>query len=1213
MPRQVFTASGTFTPPEGVTSVSVLVVGGGGGGGRAGSGGAGGSAGRVRWETGVAVSGPVTVTIGSGGAGRTATTGAGSGGNSSFFGSLEAIGGGAGAGGGASVPTQGAYGGGGQGSTTGTVTGATGLIAYKGGNGASGGSMYSTSACGGGGGAGGNGGNATYVNDVSSTGGVGGIGIDAGSYHSLLSDIGWIGGGGGGATQTSAGATGVGGAGGQGGGGAGRADHETANGGNGTANTGGGGGGGSGSAQNGSSDGGNGGSGLVVVLYDAEESITVSASGLTAPTTRWVKPVLRVSWFDGTNWGAVLPTSSGHAVVPNIQEITAGVVIDSRLNTRPTTVYHDGWLGVLRGSPTQSRFSSFDTTDDYGSLVVDSTVPLTSANLDAGPISMCRAQNGSLWAAVAESGSVKVSRSTDNGATWGSAQTIISMTSTTGIPAITAVGTSVLLFVTENDAVGDYRHVRTIDQGAASYSLGFWASETLPALAGTATADDHAAIDVTSDGRVIVVAKTTVENTDPLIYVLARSTGGVWTQQAVLEIGPDADGYTRPALAITGQQAIIYYGSFGTPTDAYRRVASLSDLTTWTGRATYKTGADWSDSAAVPTHVNIAADTSNTFPVIMHNRTTGGIVVEWQAFPIEPRGVRYIDSGLTEYPSGGTSSNFKLTLPAGVLAGDILALNVTAAAANVTQVTLPQDTITLLPMSGAPDGLTISAGVYLWEVPSPKPVDITFTWTVARRGTIAWAAFRKEGNGAFVHSFSSSGWLDDGPTEKSASSVTTDSANAYVLGGVIQDSGSASITPPGGWTARTNANERDGHISTKGTQISPGATGDATFGVSGGQSHLVWQLALEESVPPVQAKLTSEPFPTFTGDIADGAAIVYDSASPADSVVLATNKDTGGGLYVLGLDGQIKSSLLLGAANSVDWRDFQGNSTWNNRILIATTDREANLIRYAWLDRTTKVLTAAGSTSLAWEPYGSCLYVHSDGKVYVFISQRGSDDESPRNMYQYELTRSGSTVSASAAVRTISLNSVVEGLAADDTTGYLFASEEDVGLYRYSAAPNGGSSRTTIDTVGAGNLVADVEDVAIARTPNGDKLLVSSQGDSSYHVYDMTTFEHEQRFILMRPNGSTRVGGTDGLDVYIGYLGPEFPNGLIVIHDGDKTPVSDLNFVDAAQVFGELSNSLTVKVRIGGVTVNVPTLSIKGQPPIVRGAVRINGETVPLI
>src|SRR5690606_2865442 len=84
---------------------------------------------------------------------------------------------------------------------------------------------------------------------------------------------------------------------------------------------------------------------------------------------------------------------------------------------------------------------------------------------------------------------------------------------------------------------------------------------------------------------------------------------------------------------------------------------------------------------------------------------------------------------------------------------------------------------------------------------------------------------------------------------------------------------------------------------------------------------------------------------------------------------------------------------------------------------------------------------------------------------------------------------------------------------------------------------------------------------------------VSSQGDSSYHVYDLDTFEHVQRFTVVRPGGTDDVTSTDGLDVYLGDFGSAFPDGLIVVHDGDKTPVSDFAFVDAGLVFGELPST----------------------------------------
>ena len=97
---QVFTSSGTFTVPLGVSAVKVTVVGGGGGSGTAsgnpactGGGGGGGTA--IQWVTGLTQSSTVSVTVGVGGGIAT------SGGTSSFGAYCSATGGG----GSASAPT----------------------------------------------------------------------------------------------------------------------------------------------------------------------------------------------------------------------------------------------------------------------------------------------------------------------------------------------------------------------------------------------------------------------------------------------------------------------------------------------------------------------------------------------------------------------------------------------------------------------------------------------------------------------------------------------------------------------------------------------------------------------------------------------------------------------------------------------------------------------------------------------------------------------------------------------------------------------------------------------------------------------------------------------------------------------------------------------------------------------------------------------------
>ena len=84
MQGQVFTSSGTFTVPSGITAVKVTVVGGGGGGGASsggcssGAGGGGGGGGTsIRYVTGLTPGGTVSVTVGAAGSGGSGAGGAG--------------------------------------------------------------------------------------------------------------------------------------------------------------------------------------------------------------------------------------------------------------------------------------------------------------------------------------------------------------------------------------------------------------------------------------------------------------------------------------------------------------------------------------------------------------------------------------------------------------------------------------------------------------------------------------------------------------------------------------------------------------------------------------------------------------------------------------------------------------------------------------------------------------------------------------------------------------------------------------------------------------------------------------------------------------------------------------------------------------------------------------------------------------------------------
>lgn len=242
-------SSGSKFIPASSGNIEVLVVAGGGSGGtrHAGGGGAGG----VQYSAALAVVGtqPYTVTVGNGGTPQSVNSYSGSQGGNSVFGSLTAVGGGAG-----ENSNGGRLGDGGCGGGQGPFDAGFG-IGSQGYNGGATGGDYSG---GGGGGMGSVGQNAPN----GAVGGNGGSGIN--TYSSLLLaagegiDIGgtrWISGGGGGSSIG-----GSQGSGGSGGGGAAALNSDATGGRNGTGS-----GGGSSGGDSGSS--GAGGSGLVIIRY----------------------------------------------------------------------------------------------------------------------------------------------------------------------------------------------------------------------------------------------------------------------------------------------------------------------------------------------------------------------------------------------------------------------------------------------------------------------------------------------------------------------------------------------------------------------------------------------------------------------------------------------------------------------------------------------------------------------------------------------------------------------------------------------------------------------------------------------------------------------------------------------------------------------------------------------------------------------------------
>lgn len=308
----------------------------------------------------------------------------------------------------------------------------------------------------------------------------------------------------------------------------------------------------------------------------------------------------------------------------------------------------------------------------------------------------------------------------------------------------------------------------------------------------------------------------------------------------------------------------------------------------------------------------------------------------------------------------------------------------------------------------------------------------------------------------------------------------------------------------------------------------------------------------------VEPTVETEPVQSW-GDAADDPAIWVHPEDPALSLIIGTDKKRG--LYVYDLSGRTLQTIADGRMNNVDVR--QGVRLGDRTLsLVAATNRTTKTIALYRVDESSRRLERAGEpipTGFT-DPYGLCLYRSpKNGQIYVFAS-----DGSTGRFRQWRLSARKGRIEATL-VREFEVGSQSEGCAADDETGALYVTEEDVGLWRYSAEPDGGSERVAVDTTEQGHLVADVEGVAIYYGANGTGyVIVSSQGSNDYAVYRREgKNEYVGRFSVVS-NGVAGVDGaseTDGLDVVSTPLGPAFPYGVLVVQDGrNLSPPEKQNF-----------------------------------------------------
>ncbi len=308
------------------------------------------------------------------------------------------------------------------------------------------------------------------------------------------------------------------------------------------------------------------------------------------------------------------------------------------------------------------------------------------------------------------------------------------------------------------------------------------------------------------------------------------------------------------------------------------------------------------------------------------------------------------------------------------------------------------------------------------------------------------------------------------------------------------------------------------------------------------------------AVDPVQVTADVETAPvTSEGDSADDPSIWVHPTDPALSLVIGNDKR--GALETYNFDGSRQQRLTSGAS-------FWGNSDVRQGVTIGGVERDVVAAANSGLqlfdvNPSTRMLRPQDEARIATGGgEGVCLYESEvTGKVSAFMVTRSG------RVRQFELSdgdRDG--VLEATRTREFLVGSESEGCAADDSTGALYISEEDVGLWRYGAEPASGETRTLVDEVQPqGRIASDAEGVT----------LVDLGGVSGYVVVSAQNVEKPQQnyyLVYSRASGNKFVGAfqvvtgevtdgcsrTDGIAAYAGDLGPAFPQGLFVCQDNNN-------------------------------------------------------------
>ncbi|MCE7055711.1 phytase [Algoriphagus sp. AGSA1] len=294
----------------------------------------------------------------------------------------------------------------------------------------------------------------------------------------------------------------------------------------------------------------------------------------------------------------------------------------------------------------------------------------------------------------------------------------------------------------------------------------------------------------------------------------------------------------------------------------------------------------------------------------------------------------------------------------------------------------------------------------------------------------------------------------------------------------------------------------------------------------------------------------------------DDPAVWVNFREPAKSLIIGTDKDAEGALYVFDLKGNAIDSLIvrdIQRPNNVDVG--YGLNLGDRTVDFAVTgERMTSKLRFFSLPDM-KEINAGGVEVYEGETgtdfrdlMGVAVYQDKDsGKNYVIAGRKNGPTDGTY-LWQYEILGQDGEITLNLVRKfgSYSGKKEIEAIAVDAELGYVYYSDEGVGVKKYHADPAKGNEELAF--FAKEGFSDDHEGISIYKLDDTTGyILVSDQGADLFHVFPREGSDsnpHEHPLITKIPTSTVSSDGSESISQA---LGSDFPHGLFVAMSDDKT------------------------------------------------------------